>query len=219
MRRLLIALPALLTLAGCGLFSAELEIANASVKLKSQDFTGTGVGVPLVKVVTFPIGSDLSIINEKGVTFELRLTRMSVDLIATPTMGDFGDIQSVTVSVLPPRTQILGLAAGYVAANAVGLAVSSRLLSRRLSGLDTHRMVRTTVRCLVAVLPAAVFAVLVQAGLTRLLGRGLTGALASLLAGGGTLLVGYLLTVRRLRVPELDDLLGPVLRRLGLGAR
>lgn len=128
-------------------------------------------------------------------------------------------VDLVAVQALPPRLQILGLAAGYAAANVVGLAVSSRLLSRRLDGLDAHRMVRTTVRCLVAVLPAALFALLVQASLTRLLGRGTTGALGSLLAGGGALLVGYLVTVRRLRVCEVDELLGPVLRRIGLGAR
>lgn len=128
-------------------------------------------------------------------------------------------VDLVAVQALPPRIQILGLAAGYAAANVVGLAVSSRLLSRRLDGLDAHLLVRTTVRCLVAVLPAALLAVLVQAGLTRLLGRGTSGALGSLLAGGGTLLVGYLITVRRLRVGEVDELLGPVLRRVGLGAR
>lgn len=128
-------------------------------------------------------------------------------------------VDLVAVQALPPRIQILGLAAGYAAANVVGLAVSSRLLSRRLDGLDAHRLVRTTVRCLVAVLPAAVLAALVQAGLTRLLGSGTGGALGSLLAGGGTLLVGYLIMVRRLRVREVDELLGPVLRRVGLGAR
>ena len=128
-------------------------------------------------------------------------------------------IALVAVAVLPPRTQILGLAAGYAASNVVGLVVSSRLLSRRLNGLDTRRVVRTTVRCLVAVLPATLAAVGLQVLLTTLLGRGAAGSLATLLVGGGALVVGYLLAVRRLHVREVDALLDPVLRRFGLGAR
>jgi hypothetical protein len=107
MRKLLIALPALLSLAGCGLLSAEFEIPSVSVTLKSQDFPAVPAGAPLVKEVNFPIGKDLTGITDKGVTFELRLTRMAVALAATSPMGDFGDIESVTVSVLPPVGQTL----------------------------------------------------------------------------------------------------------------
>jgi len=117
MHKLLIALPALLSLAGCGLLFAEFEVPSATVTLKSQAFTGTDAGAPLVKEITFPIGSDLTSITDKGVTFELRLVRMDVALAVTSPMGDFGDIQSVTVSVLPPVGQTLpeeSLIASYV---------------------------------------------------------------------------------------------------------
>jgi hypothetical protein len=107
MRRLLTALPALALLAGCGTFFAELEIPSTTVTLKGQTFPGTPVGVALVKEVTFDLGKDLTIINEKGVTFELRLIQMKVDLTTTSAMGDFGNIRSVTLSVLPPTGQTL----------------------------------------------------------------------------------------------------------------
>jgi hypothetical protein len=105
MRQLLIALSALLAASGCGLLSAEFEIPSVSVTLKSQDFPAVPAGAPLVKEVTFPIGKDLTGITDKGVTFELRLTQMAVALATTSPMGDFGDIETVTVSVLPPVGQ------------------------------------------------------------------------------------------------------------------
>ncbi len=109
MRKLQITLPALLALAlaGCGMLFAEVEIPSASITLKSQTFPPTLAGAQLVKTVTFPIGSNLSIITEKGVTFELRLLQMAVVLTTTSPMGDFGDIESVTISVLPPPGQTL----------------------------------------------------------------------------------------------------------------
>jgi hypothetical protein len=107
MRRLLIALPALALLAGCGLLYAELELPSTTITLKSQSFPGTGVGVPLVKDVDFDVGTQLPITTEKDVTFELRLTEMMVKISTGSAMGDFGDIESVTLSVLPPPGQTL----------------------------------------------------------------------------------------------------------------
>jgi len=117
MRKLLIALPALLSLAGCGLLFAELEVPKATVTLKNLIFPATAPGVPLATEVVFPIGSDLTSITDQGVSFELRLVTMDIALAATSPMGDFGDIQSVTVSVLPPTGQTLpeeAIIASYV---------------------------------------------------------------------------------------------------------
>jgi hypothetical protein len=46
------------------------------------------------------------------------------------------------------------------------------------------------------------------------LGTATTGSLTALVAGGAVLAVGYLALVRRMRVPEVDALVGPVLSRL-----
>ncbi len=107
MRRSLIALPALALLAGCGLLYAEVEIPSATVTLKQQSFGATLPGVPLVKDLTFNVGSQLPFINDKNVTFELRLTQMLVNIDAGGGMADFGTIKSVTLSVLPPPGQTL----------------------------------------------------------------------------------------------------------------
>ena len=126
-------------------------------------------------------------------------------------------VDLVAVAVLPPRSQVLGLAGGYAASYAVGLVLSSVLLSRRLDGLDGARVTRTAVRCLVAVAPAAGLALAASAVATGLLGRGPAGALVALAAGGTLLGAAYLTAVRRMQVREVEVLVGPVRRRLGLG--
>jgi putative peptidoglycan lipid II flippase len=92
------------------------------------------------------------------------------------------------------------------------------VLSRRLDGLDGGLVVRTAVRAVVAAaLPAA------AGGLVAHLARGAVGdgpaaSLAALVAGGAVLALGYLLVARRMRLTELDEVLGPVLRRLPGGS-
>lgn len=125
----------------------------------------------------------------------------------------------LAVLVLPARTQVLGLAGAYAVSYAVGLVLSSRLLGRRLGGLDGARVVRTTVRCLLAVLVPALLALAIQFGVTALLGRGTAGVVVSLALGGAVLSAGYLVGVRLLHVREVDDVVGPLLRRVGLGPR
>jgi len=115
---------------------------------------------------------------------------------------------------LPDRYRVLGLAVGHASSFVVGLVICSRVLSRRLGGLDHAVVVRTAVRCLTAAaLPAALAALLV-AGLLHGLGSGLAGSLAGLALGGAVFVVGYAVLARRLRIQELDELLGPVLARL-----
>jgi hypothetical protein len=107
MRRLLIAVPALALLAGCGLLYAEVEIPSTTITLKQQVFDATTPGAPLVKDITFDVGSQLPLINDKNVTFELRLTQMLVAMTTSSPLIDFGGIESVTLSVLPPAGQTL----------------------------------------------------------------------------------------------------------------
>ncbi|MCW2571466.1 MAG: integral rane protein MviN [Frankiales bacterium] len=118
-------------------------------------------------------------------------------------------------NVLPAPLKVVGLAAGHACSFAVGLILCSRVLSRRLGGLDAALVVRTGVRCLAAVLlPGAAAAVTVLL-LLRGLGDGFLGSLAALLLGGAILAVGYVAAARRLHVPEVDEVARPLLARLG----
>ncbi|MCU1590826.1 MAG: integral rane protein MviN [Frankiales bacterium] len=116
---------------------------------------------------------------------------------------------------LPDRYKVLGLAAGHACSFAAGLVVCSRVLSRRLGGLEGALVVRTAVRCLAAaLLPALAAAGLVAVAL-RALGDGTLGSLAALLLGAAILGVGYVAAAHRLRIPEVDEVAGPMLRRFG----
>jgi hypothetical protein len=112
MRRLLIALPALALLSGCGLLYAEVEVPSITLTLKDQVFPATTVpGAALVKDLNYDLGDKLSVLTKQDVSVELRLLSMRVDLVASPGMGDFGNIESVTLSILPAPPQTMPQAA------------------------------------------------------------------------------------------------------------
>ena len=117
---------------------------------------------------------------------------------------------------LPDRLEVLGLAAGHATSFLGGLVLCSYVLSRRLGGLDGRLVVRTAVRCLVAVLLPALLALGTARLVTGTLGEGVLGALLAVLLGGTVLGVGYVLLTRRMRVAEVAEVAGPVLRRVGL---
>jgi putative peptidoglycan lipid II flippase len=117
-------------------------------------------------------------------------------------------------AVLPDRAKVVGLAAGQSLSFVVGLAVCSRTLGRRLGGLDSAGVVPTAVRCLLAVLLPAALAALAVALAHRAAGTGAASALLALAGGAAVLGAGYLVVARALRVPEVGEAVGPVLRRL-----
>lgn len=143
----------------------------------------------------------------------------------TPTLINFGvNVTVIVVDVLlyvllPAHLKVLGLAAGQACSFLAGLVLCSRVLTRRIGGLDGHLVVRTTARCVVAALLPGVVAAAAAAAVTGLLGGGGLGALAALVVGGGLLGAGYVALARRMRVTELDEVLGPVLARLGRSGR
>lgn len=123
-------------------------------------------------------------------------------------------VDLVLYAVLPDDLKVVGLAAGHATSFAVGLVVCSVVLSRRVGGLGHGRVVRTAVRCLAAAGVAALPAGLLVALVGRQLGQGPLAAAVAVAAGGGVLVVGYLALARRMRVREVDDVAGPLLRRL-----
>ena len=139
----------------------------------------------------------------------------------TPTLINLGVNATLVVvdlslyAVLPDRWKVLGLAAGHAASFVAGLLICSQVLSRRIGGLAGGTVVRTAARCLVAAVPPALAGAGVVWLVLRGLGEGTTGSLAALVLGGAVLGGGYVLLARRLRVTELDEVLGPVLARLG----
>ena len=110
--------------------------------------------------------------------------------------------------------KVQALAAAYLPSYLVAAVATWVLLSRRIGGLPLYTTVRTTVRLLVAVLPAALLMWAIARGATSVLGEGHLGALVGVSVG---LTVGFAVfagIARRLRVGEVGDLVSMVRGRL-----
>jgi putative peptidoglycan lipid II flippase len=118
--------------------------------------------------------------------------------------------------VLPARWAVVGMAASYGLAYAVGVGIAWRRLKNRLGGdLDGAHVMRTYARLCLASVPAAATAGAVAFVIVKGLGSGALGSLAAL-AGGGIVLLGvFFVAAKRMRIAELNALVGMVRGRLG----
>ncbi|MFE5481470.1 murein biosynthesis integral membrane protein MurJ [Streptomyces sp. NPDC056527] len=123
---------------------------------------------------------------------------------------------AVCYFVLPARWAVVGMAASYGLAYAVGVGVAWRRLRNRLGGdLDGAHVMRTYARLCLASLPAAIVAGAVGFGLLQVVGDGALGSLVALLVGGAVLLGVFFVAAKRMRIEELNSLVGMVRGRLG----
>ncbi|MFJ9739424.1 murein biosynthesis integral membrane protein MurJ [Streptomyces sp. NPDC101166] len=123
---------------------------------------------------------------------------------------------AVCYFVLPARWAVAGMAAAYGLAYAIGVGVAWNRLRKRLGGdLDGSHVLRTYARLCIASVPAALLSGAACYGIIQTLGKGVLGSLASLLAGGAVLLVVFFVAARRMRIEELNSLVGMVRGRLG----
>jgi len=118
--------------------------------------------------------------------------------------------------LLPSRWAVVGMAAAYGLAYAVGVGVAWKRLRRRLGGdLDGSRVLRTYVRLCGAGLPAALIGGGIAYAVLQALGPGVLGGAAALVAGGLALAVVFVLAAKRMRVEELTAMVGMVRAKLG----
>ncbi|MEW2114477.1 murein biosynthesis integral membrane protein MurJ [Streptomyces sp. NPDC005474] len=118
--------------------------------------------------------------------------------------------------VLPSRWAVVGMAASYGLAYAIGVGVAWNRLRKRLDGdLDGTRVLRTYARLGIASVPAALLSGAACYGIGHTLGQGVGGSFVSLIGGGAVLLVVFYVAARRMRIEELNSLVGMVRGRLG----
>jgi putative peptidoglycan lipid II flippase len=123
---------------------------------------------------------------------------------------------AVCFFVLPSRWAVVGMAASYGLAYATGVGVAWNRLRKRLGGdLDGARVLRTYARLCIASVPAAALSGAACYGIGHTLGQGVVGSFAALLAGGAVLLGIFYVAARRMRIEELNSLVGMVRGRLG----
>ncbi|MFF0624838.1 murein biosynthesis integral membrane protein MurJ [Streptomyces sp. NPDC004296] len=118
--------------------------------------------------------------------------------------------------VLPARWAVVGMAASYGVAYVIGVGVAWRRLSKRMDGdLDTSHVVRTYARLAGASVPATIISGALVYVLMQALGTGLVGSLAALVGGAAALLAVFYLAARKMRIEELNALVGMVRSKLG----
>ncbi|WP_128377516.1 murein biosynthesis integral membrane protein MurJ [Streptomyces cavernae] len=118
--------------------------------------------------------------------------------------------------VLPARWAVVGMAAAYGLAYAIGVGVAWNRLRKRLDGdLDGSRVIRSYARLSIASLPAALLGGAACYGITQVFGQGVFGSLAALLGGSVVLFGVFFVAARKMRIEELNSMVGMVRGRLG----
>ncbi len=119
----------------------------------------------------------------------------------------------ISLRVLSPRWIVVGVGVGLSAGYALGAVLSFLVLRRRIDGVEGRTVLRTYIRLVLAAAIAAVPALVITRGLHHLLGEGKLVGLLALAAGGTVMLATYGFACHWMRVTELDELIGPFVRR------
>ncbi|MFF9346593.1 murein biosynthesis integral membrane protein MurJ [Streptomyces sp. NPDC014734] len=125
-------------------------------------------------------------------------------------------VSALCYMVLPAQWAVVGMAAAYGLAYAVGVGVAWRRLRNRLGGdLDGANVVRTYARLCLAAVPAAVLGGGVGFAVLQGLGEGAFGSLVALVCGGAVLMGVFVAAGKRMRIEEINGMVGMVRGRLG----
>ncbi|MET7518873.1 murein biosynthesis integral membrane protein MurJ [Streptomyces sp. NPDC005480] len=123
---------------------------------------------------------------------------------------------AIAYFLLPAQWAVVGMAASYGLAYAIGVGVAWQRLRKRLGGdLDGSQVIRTYARLSMAAIPGAIAGGVVGFLITGALGSGAGGSLAALVVGGAVLLGVFYVAARRMRIEELNSMVGMVRGRLG----
>ncbi|MFE5027630.1 murein biosynthesis integral membrane protein MurJ [Streptomyces sp. NPDC056656] len=123
---------------------------------------------------------------------------------------------AIAYLLLPAQWAVVGMAASYGLAYAIGVGVAWQRLRKRLGGdLDGSQVIRTYARLGMAAIPGAIAGGAVGFLITGALGSGAGGSLAALVVGGAVLLGVFYVAARRMRIEELNSMVGMVRGRLG----
>jgi putative peptidoglycan lipid II flippase len=209
-------------------------LRTSAVAIVPGAFAFLALGVPMCSVLYASTGGDSARnIGFILMAFGLGLIPFSVQYVILRGFYAFEDTRTpfyntvivaavnalasaICFVALPSRWAVVGMAFSYGLAYAVGVGVAAKRLRSRLRGdLDGRRVVRTYARLVGACIPAAGVAGLAVYLVTGALGSGAVGSLAALVVGGGLLIGLFLLAAKRMRIEELNGMIGMVRGRLG----
>ncbi|SDH72988.1 putative peptidoglycan lipid II flippase [Sinosporangium album] len=121
----------------------------------------------------------------------------------------------VAFYTLPPGFVVMGLGAAFTVTYTVAAAVAWRMASRRVGGLSVRVVAAALSRMFTAALPAVLVALAVLWGVDRAFGLTPLSSAVVLAAGGGLGGMTYLVIAHRLRIPEVNSIVGMVAGRVG----
>ncbi|MFJ7157430.1 murein biosynthesis integral membrane protein MurJ [Streptomyces sp. NPDC101118] len=208
-------------------------LRTSAVAIVPCAFAFLALGVPMATLLYAGSGSGAQNIGYVLMAFGLGLIPYSVQYVVLRGFYAYEDtrtpfyntvivaavnaaVSGLAFVVLPARWAVVGMAGAYGLAFAVGVGVAWRRLRTRLGGdLDGSHVVRTYARLAGACVPAAALGGGVAFAITRLLGSGALASLAALLTGGVVLLGVFFVAAKRMRIEELNAMVGMVRGRLG----
>ncbi|WP_030292627.1 murein biosynthesis integral membrane protein MurJ [Streptomyces katrae] len=208
-------------------------LRTSAVAIVPCAFAFLALGVPMATLLYAGSGSGAQNIGYVLMAFGLGLIPYSVQYVVLRGFYAYEDtrtpfyntvivatvnaaVSTAAFFVLPARWAVVGMAAAYGLGYTVGVGVAWRRLRNRLGGdLDGAHVMRTYARLTGACVPAAAVAGAAAYAVTQWLGSGVTGSFAALAAGGVALAVVFLVAAKRMRIEELNAMVGMVRGRMG----
>ncbi|MFF6996006.1 murein biosynthesis integral membrane protein MurJ [Streptomyces sp. NPDC008313] len=209
-------------------------LRTSAVAIVPVSFMFVALGIPMCTLLFGPSG--ISVARSMGyvlMAFGLGLIPFSVQYVVLRGFYAYEDTRTpfyntvvvaavnaaasaVCYVVLPAQWAVVGMAGSYGLAYAVGVGVAWQRLRRRLGGdLDGARVLRTYARLCLAAVPGAVAGGAAGFAVTDALGHGTLGSIAALVAGSIVLLGVFYVAARKMRIDELNSMVGMVRGRLG----
>lgn len=209
-------------------------LRNSAVAIVPVAFSFVALGIPMCTLIFGSSGIESA--RSMGymlMAFGLGLIPFSVQYVVLRAFYAYEDTRTpfyntVIVAVvnaaasavcfvaLPSRWAVVGMAASYGLAYAVGVGIAWRRLKKRLGGdLDGSHVLRTYARLCLASVPGTIAAGAVAYFVLEKLGSEVLGSFAALAVGGIVLLGGFFVVARKLRIEEMNALVGMVRGRLG----
>jgi putative peptidoglycan lipid II flippase len=202
-----IVVPSALVLAALGPALAETFLAYGSTNIADAHYLGEVFAVFCLGLLPYMFFQ-----LQLRVFYAMHDSRTPA-LIGLATMVTNIAANVIALKILPPGQVVAGLGVGFGLANVVGMVLASRVLGRRIGGLDGRAVTRSLVRMHAAAIPPALFALAVSVTVGVVLPAGhLNAAVTVVLAGAGGLLL-YVMFAKAFRVQELADVTESVTRR------
>ncbi len=208
-------------------------LRTSAVAIVPCAFAFLALGVPMATLLYAGSGSGAQNIGYILMAFGLGLIPYSVQYVVLRGFYAYEDtrtpfyntlivaavnaaVSALCFFVLPARWAVVGMGASYGLAYAVGVGVAWRRLRTRLGGdLDGAQVARTYTRLFGASIPAALVGGAVGFAILRALGTGALPSLVALVAGGVALIAVFFVAARKMRIAELNSMVGMVRGRLG----